>query len=79
VRPSAADPDPYDGSGADPCSWDEGGTGYPASDNQDTCGDSVSFSNFAISSGAPAMSSKRASLEQSWMAAPKRASSVEEA
>ena len=86
---SAYYPDPYDGGSTDPCPWDAAGvSGYPSSDNQDTCGESISFSNFAITDGRalpadgvavpkpPRSFSKRASLEQAWMA---RATSVEDA
>ena len=49
---SAYYPDPYDGSGADPCPWDAAGRkGYPADDNQDVCGAAVSFSDFQIADG----------------------------
>lgn len=49
---SAYYPDPYDGSGADPCPWDAGGAkGYPEADNQDKCGQSVTFTDFTITDG----------------------------
>ena len=44
-------PDPYDGSGKDPCPWDVGADGYPRDDNQDTCGANIYFSDFMISEG----------------------------
>ena len=52
-------PDPYDGSGADPCPWDAAGAaGYPANDNQDTCGEHASFSGFGVTQGRLVASTK---------------------